>query len=168
MTRPTPAALHHTCFLVRDLEATAQSLADALGIGPWNIWTMVPTLCLVRGQESPFTFRVAVATVGGGNYELITPHSGRSLSDEHLEQHGAGFHHTCLTYPSLAAVQAAVADLRRQGRQVLQEAGAGEVFYFAYVDFPEIGSVVELLYLDPTKMPPPEVVVRPVVRPLIA
>ena len=30
MTRPIPAALHHTCFLVRDLEGTAQRMADAL------------------------------------------------------------------------------------------------------------------------------------------
>ena len=37
MTRPMPAALHHTCFLVRDLEGTVQRLADNLGIGPWNI-----------------------------------------------------------------------------------------------------------------------------------
>jgi hypothetical protein len=39
---------------------------------------------------------------------------------------------------------------------VIQEAWAGDVFDFAYVQFPEIGSVVELLYLDASKLPPPE------------
>lgn len=43
MTLPLPAALHHTCFLVRDLEGTTQQMADALGIGPWNLFTIVPT-----------------------------------------------------------------------------------------------------------------------------
>jgi hypothetical protein len=33
---PAPAALHHTCFVVRDVEGTARRLAAALGIGPWR------------------------------------------------------------------------------------------------------------------------------------
>jgi hypothetical protein len=62
MTKPSPATLHHTCFIVRDLEGIAQRLSDSLGIGPWNIWTIVPAACRVHGRESPFTFRVALAT----------------------------------------------------------------------------------------------------------
>jgi hypothetical protein len=48
MTRPIPVALHHTCFLVRDVEITAQAMADALGTGPWNVWTIEPTECFLR------------------------------------------------------------------------------------------------------------------------
>jgi hypothetical protein len=161
MPIPTATALHHTCFLVRDLEVTAQRLSDDLGIGPWNIWTIAPATCLVHGQPTPFSFRVALATVGGGTFELITPHSGRSVFEEHLEKYGEGFHHTCLVYPSLAAVRDAKAELRRQGREVLQEGGAGDVFDFAYFHFPEIGSAVEVLFLDAAKLPPPEAVIRP-------
>jgi len=161
MTSPLPVALHHTCFLVRDLEGTAQRLSDALGIGPWNIWTITPSESSVRGRSSPFSFRVALATVGGGTFELVTPHTGRSVYDEHLEQHGEGFHHTCLVYSSLEAVRDARAELLRQGRELVQEANGGEVFAFAYFHFPEIGSLVEVLYLDPTKLPPPEAVVHP-------
>lgn len=161
MTKAIPAALHHTCFLVRDLEGTAQQLSDALGIGPWNIWTITPAECRVHGRVSPFSFRVALATVGGGTFELITPHSGRSVFEEHLEKHGEGFHHTCLVYPSLEAVRAAKTELRRQGRELIQEGSAGDVFDFGYFLFPEIGSTVEVLYLDAAKLPPPEAVVRP-------
>jgi len=160
-----PAALHHTCFLVRDLEGAAQGMADALGIGPWNIWTITPTECRVRGKASSYSFRVALATVGGGTYELVTPHSGRSVIDEHLEQHGPGFHHTCLTYPSLEAVRAAKAEFRRQGREPIQDGGAGDVFEFGYYWFPEIGAFVEVLYLDGAKLPPPEAVIQPRPRP---
>lgn len=161
MSMPTAAALHHTCFLVRDLEGTAQRLSDALGIGPWNVWTITPAECVVRGKPSPFTFRVALATVGGGTFELIAPHGGRSVYDDHLENHGEGFHHTCLIYPSLDAVRAAKEELRRQGREIIQEGSAGDVFDFAYVLFPEIGSAIELLYLDASKLPPPEAVIGP-------
>ncbi len=161
MARAIPSALHHTCFLVRDLEGAAQRISDALGIGSWNIWTIEPAECKVRGKKSPFSFRVALATVGGGTYELITPQSGRSVYDEHLEQHGEGFHHTCLVYPSLEAVHEAKAELRRQGREMVQEASGGDVFEFAYFLFPEIGSLVEVLFLDAAKLPAPEAVIRP-------
>jgi catechol 2,3-dioxygenase-like lactoylglutathione lyase family enzyme len=168
MAMPTAAALHHTCFIVRDLEGTARRLAEALGIGPWNVWTIAPAECYVRGERSPFSFRVALATVGGGTFELITPHTGHSVYDEHLAKHGEGFHHTCLAYPGLAEVRAAKAELRRQGREVIQEGWAGDVFDFAYVAFPEIGSMVELLYLDPSKLPAPEAVIGSAAPPLPA
>ena len=161
MARPIPAALHHTCFLVRDLERAAQGMADALGIGPWNIWTIAPTECRVRGEAGAFSFRAALATVGGGTYELITPHSGQSVYDEHLEQHGEGFHHTGLVYPTLESVRAAKAELRRQGREPIQEGSGGEVFEFGYFRFPEIGAFVELLYLDAAKLPAPEAIIQP-------
>ena len=161
MTKAIPVALHHTCFLVRDLEGTAQRLSNALGIGPWNIWTIMPAECRVRGQVSPFSFRVALATIGGGTFELITPHEGRSVYDEQLEQHGEGFHHTCLIYPSLEAVRETKAELQRQGRELVQEASGGDVFDFGYFRFPEIGSLVEVLYLDPAKLPAPEAVIQP-------
>jgi methylmalonyl-CoA/ethylmalonyl-CoA epimerase len=159
MTMPSPAALHHTCFVVRDLEGTAQTLSDSLGIGPWNVWTIEPAECRVHGQDSPFSFRVALATVGGGTFELISPHTGNSVFEGYLAEHGEGFHHTCLVYPTLDAVRAAKAELLRQGREMIQEGSAGDVFDFGYFAFPEIGSLVELLYLDAAQLPPPEVVI---------
>lgn len=166
MAIPSPVAFHHTCFLVRDLEGTAQRLADSLGIGPWNLFTMRPTASKVRGQESLFSFRVALATVGGATFELVTPHTGRSVLDEQLEAHGPLFHHTCLVYATLADLLAAKAELLKQGRELIQEASAGEAFAFAYFQFPEIGSAVEILYLDPAQLPPPDAVIQPAVHSL--
>jgi len=161
MAGPVPVAFHHTCFLVRDLEGAAQKLADSFGVGPWNVWTIAPEVCRVRGEERPFSFRVALATVGGGTFELIAPHEGRTVYDEHLERHGEGFHHACFLYASLDEVRAARAELVRQGRTLLQEGGTGDVFEFAYFDFPEIGAPIEVLFLDPGKLPPPEAVIAP-------
>lgn len=162
MIKAIPAALHHTAFVVREVERTAQQLSDALGIGPWNVWTITPTDSSVRGQASPFSFRIALATVGGGTFELVAPHSGRSLFDEHLEKHGESFHHTCLLYPSLDAVREAKAELLRQGREPVLEASGGDVFALSYFRFAEIGSLVELLYLNPAQLPAPEAVIQPV------
>ena len=162
MTIPAAATLHHTAFLVRNLEATAQRLSDTLGIGPWNVWTIVPAECMVRGQPAQFTFRAAMAAVGAGTFELITPHTGQSIYDDYLAQRGDGYHHICLVYPTLDAVREAKAELRRQGREIIQEGSAGDVFDFGYVAFPEIGSLVELLFLDVTKLPPPDAVIGPI------
>lgn len=156
MSRPTPVALHHTCFVVRDLESAARALSESLGIGPWNIWTIEPERCTVRGIEQRFSFRVALAEIGGGTYELITPHTGESVYDEHLQEFGNGFHHTCMVYPSMQAVRDAKAALLADGRTMLQEGSGGDVFDFAYFEFPEIGSPIELLFLDASKLPPPE------------
>ena len=159
MTRPTPVALHHTCFVVHDLEAAARALSDSLGIGPWNVWTIVPERSVVRGVEQHFSFRVALTEVGVGTYELITPHAGESVYDEHLAQFGNGFHHTGMVYPSMQAVRDAKAALLDDGRTMLQEGSGGDVFDFAYFEFPEIGSPIELLFLDAEKLPPPEAVI---------
>jgi hypothetical protein len=159
MTPPAPAALHHACFLVHDVERAARALSASLGIGPWNVWTIVPAASSVHGRPSPFTFRVALTAVGGAHFELVSPASGTSVFDEHLARHGEGFHHTCLVYPTLSAVRAAKAALLAEGREMIQEASAGDVFDFGYFVYPEIGSVVEVLFLDPAGLPPPEAVI---------
>jgi len=146
--------LHHTCFVVHDVEKTAKALNSTLSIGPWNIWTIEPTESTVRGQASPFSFRVALAEVGSSSYELLAPLAGESVYTEHLEEHGEGFHHTCLAYPSLEAMREAKAELLRQGRELVQGGSVGDAAEFVYFMIPEIGSVVELLYLG--ELPPPE------------
>jgi hypothetical protein len=146
--------LHHTCFVVHDIEKTARALNQSLAIGPWNIWTIEPTESTVRGRASPFTFRVALAEVGSGIYELLAPLAGESVYTEHLEKHGEGVHHTCLAYPSLEAMREAKSELLSQGRELVQGGSVGDAAEFVYFMIPEIGSIVELLYLG--ELPPPE------------
>ncbi len=123
------------------------------------MWTIEPERATVRGVDQNFSFRIALAEIGGASYELITPHLGESVYDEHLAQHGNGFHHTCMVYPSMDAVREAKDALLSDGRTMLQEGGGGDVFEFAYFEFPEIGVPIELLFLDPDQLPPPEAVI---------
>jgi hypothetical protein len=149
-------SLHHTCWVVNDLEAVARSLADSLSIH-WGVWTVSPDDCTVHGEEVPYSFRLAVAQVGDSNFELIEPLEGHSVYVEHLATKGEGFHHTCLIYPSHEAMRAARDELTDQGRVMIQSgalAGAGEFYYF---HMPENDSALELLYL--TELPPPEMTI---------
>ena len=43
MSVASSGTLHHTSFVVRDVEKTAQALSDSMGIGPWNVFTIEPT-----------------------------------------------------------------------------------------------------------------------------
>jgi len=160
MSIAAPLALHHAAWLVRDLEGTALSLKASLGVGPWHVWTIRPERGRVRGREQPFSFRVALALPHdggtGGTFELVSPLSGPSVCDEFLDERGPGFHHACVTYASIDALRSAKAALLAEGRTAIQEASSGDSFEFAYFDFPELGSAIEILYLDPATLGPPE------------
>jgi methylmalonyl-CoA/ethylmalonyl-CoA epimerase len=145
--------LHHTGFVVHDVEKTAAALAES-GIGPWGIWTLEPAATTVRGQEVPFSLRIAFTQVGDSNYELLAPHEGESIYVEHLATNGEGFHHTCIRSPSREAMQEAKAEFERQGRTMVQSAEMGDLGEFCYYEIPEIGSLIELLYF--TELPAPE------------
>ena len=147
-------ALHHTCFVVNDVEATAKALSDSMGIGPWNVFTIEPTEATIRGEAASFSFRVALAELGGGAYELLSPLEGESVYTEHLAQHGEGFHHTCLAYATMDEMRAAKAQLQEQGRELVQGGTVGDAVEFAYFMIPEVGSVIELLHIG--EMPDPE------------
>lgn len=129
----------------------------ALGIGPWGVWTIEPPVTTVRGKNVPFSFRIAIAEVGGQSYELLAPLTGDSIYAEHLAEHGEGFHHTCILYSRRDALLAAKAELLGQGREIVQSGDLGEPGEFCYFDVPELGGILELLYVD--GMPTPETTV---------
>ena len=139
--------LHHICFVVKDLENTAESLATALSL-EWHFFTIEPVSSTVHGQEVPFSFKGALAQVGGTRYELISPLSGESVYVEHLKAKGDGFHHTCFTYPSLEAARAARDELLSQGRELVQSADMGDIGEFYYFHIAETDALLEVLYLD--------------------
>ena len=144
-------------FVVKDVEVTATALSESMGIGPGAVFTIEPTEATIRGEAAAFSFRVALAEVGGSSYELLAPYEGESVYTEHLAQHGEGFHHTCLAYPTLETMKDAKSELLAQGRELVQGGSVGDAAEFAYFMIPEVGSVVELLYLG--EMPPPEAVI---------
>ncbi len=146
--------LHHTCFIVDDVEDAARKMRDSLTIKPWGIWTIRPEDCELRGEPSPFTFRVAIAPVGKANFELIQPLSGNSVYSECLAANGPGFHHSCIAYPSLDEMHVAKKELLKQGRELVQSASLGDLGEFCYFTLPEIGACLELLYL--TALPRPD------------
>ena len=147
------ALLHHSCFLVYDLEKSAQKLADALST-TFHFWTIEPQTCTVRGKASPFSFRIALADMGDATIELLTPRTGYSVYYDHLREKGEGFHHCCLVYPTLAEMQKAKESYEARGFEMIQHAETPETFEFCYFDLTEAKLIMELLYLS--GLPDPE------------
>ena len=146
-------SLHHTCFIVRDLEATARRLAASLGVD-WQVWTLEPEHCTVHGGAVPYSCRVAIAPLGSSNLELIEPVSGDSVYVEHLETRGEGFHHTCIAFSDPAAMHQARGDLEAREWEMIQSGRVGDAAEFYYFRIPDTDSVLELLWID--ELPPPE------------
>ena len=145
-------SLHHTAWVVNDVETAAKSLAESLSI-QWAVWTIEPVACTVHGADVPYTFKVAIAEIGDSNLELIEPLTGRSVYVEHLETKGEGFHHSCIFYPSRESQRQARDQLLAQGRTMIQTADLGELGEFCYFHMPETDSVLELLYLSELPLP---------------
>lgn len=149
-------SLHHTCWVVNDLEAVARSLADSLSVR-WNVWTVAPDDCTVYGEDVPYSFRLAVAGLGDSNFELIEPLEGHSVYVDHLVTKGEGFHHTCLIYATRESLHAARNTLAEQGRTMIQSGSLGDAGEFYYFHMPENDSALEVLYLE--ALPPPEMTI---------
>jgi methylmalonyl-CoA/ethylmalonyl-CoA epimerase len=148
--------IHHVGIVVNDVEKSAAAL-DAAGIGPWAIWTITPESAAMGGKDVRFTFQVGFAAVGDSNFELIAPVDGESIYVDFLKTQGEGMHHTCIAYSSREALRAAKTELSRQGREIVQSADMGELGEFCYFEMPELGSLLELLYVS--ELPPPDLTV---------
>ena len=147
------ATFHHNCFLVNELERSAEELSKALSVS-WDIWTLSPDNCFVHGQPGKFSFQVALAQIGDSKLELLSPLSGKSVYTEHLKSRGEGYHHSCLAYTDIESMQSAKADLLAKGYRMIQHGYTEGVFEFCYFELPAANIIMELLFLK--ALPPPE------------
>ncbi len=106
--------LDHVAIAVKDLEQAIAFYREAFGLEP-------PEVEEVPEQQ----VKTAIFGRGMGRIELICPTSSDTGVARYLEKRGEGLHHICIEVDDL---DAAVADLRKQGRPLIDEApkpGAG-------------------------------------------
>ena len=116
----------HIGLVVKDRDAAAESWSSLLGIGPWR---------MTEGS----VVKLAHASLGPVQFELIEPVAEKSLWADFLNTHGEGLHHICAR---VGDVDAAVAKLVAEGGKVMISIPGA----MAYVDIGGPGSVIlELL-----------------------
>jgi len=136
-------------LVVRDIEATMRTYVEDYGIGPWDVYEFNPDT--VRdmhedGQPVQRSWRLALANVGGMQWELIQPLDEESIYARFLSEHGEGVHHLGVAVPSFDAT---IEGLREKGRGVVF-GGEYKGVDFAYLGTDgDIGVVTEIFAAPP-------------------
>lgn len=84
------------CVVVPDLEQAMRTYVEDYGIGPWDVYEFNPDA--VQGMHESGvpverSFRLALATVGRLQWELIQPLDEESTYARFLADKGVGVHH---------------------------------------------------------------------------
>jgi hypothetical protein len=127
--------VQQVALVVRDLDKTMAEYTERLGIGPWWVTLYGPprlTGMRIRGEEVPYSMKLAIAWTGNTMWELIQPVDGPSIYKEFLAAHGEGLHHVLVEHRG-TAFEEAIATFSARGCPPLMEGRFGEV-RFAYID----------------------------------
>lgn len=134
------------CVVVEDLDRTIKDYVEVAGIGPWAVYTFAPPHLKnmrIRGQETPYSMRLALAWTGDFMWEVIQPLTGPSIYLEFLSRKGEGLHHLCVSYDG-HSYEEAFERFRRKGCEPIME-GHYKGTDFAYFDASEsLKGVIEI------------------------
>jgi 4-hydroxyphenylpyruvate dioxygenase-like putative hemolysin len=139
--------------VAEDLKKTMEHYWNIMRIGPWSIYTMMPSDTTVRGKSKHFSMKMAFTRVGSMKLELIQPLEGESVYEDFLNKRGEGVHH--IASYAVDDLDRTVALLGKYGIPVLQRGTWGGAT-FVYLDTEKtLGTVIELTKRT-AKFPNPE------------
>ena len=135
---PSPAkikvsAINQVGLVVKDVQRTADNYFNLLGIGPWEISELTPPLVndpMYKGKPCNFTAKVAYATAGQVQMELIEPVDGSSIFKDFLVKHGERLHHLGFSVDNIGETTQV---MHREGFPTLMSFGLGNA-NIAYYD----------------------------------
>ena len=96
MQKPIFNDVLQIAIVVRNLDASVDAYENGYGIGPWEFHEFLPgdVEDLVKDDApAQYGMRIALATVGRVQWELIQPIDDRSNYAEFLREKGEGVHH---------------------------------------------------------------------------
>ena len=123
--------------VVEDLDRTMAFYQSAFGLGPFDIREVGAPNVWDRGEEKPIKARLAFATLGEVELELIQILEGDSVHLEFLREHGEGLHHLGFFVKDF---QAKLEQAEALGFKVLQTDPFRQAY--AYLDTREPGGII--------------------------
>jgi catechol 2,3-dioxygenase-like lactoylglutathione lyase family enzyme len=142
--------------VVPDLDAAMQTYVERYGIGPWAIYEFNPgnvSGMHEGGQPVERSWRLALAEVGGVQWELVEPQDDGSVYARFLAEHGPGVHHVGVAVPDY---QATLDELGAHGHEVLL-GGTYNGVTFSYLSTDrDLGVVTEIFDGAPGKDQQPD------------
>jgi hypothetical protein len=144
MTAPVFTQTIQIAVVVRDLDAAMRTYVHDYGIGPWEIYGFDPgNVADLRedGERVERAWRLAIAYVGGVQWELIEPLDEESVYARFLAETGGGLHHVGVAVPDFDGT---LAEQAGRGNGVLL-GGEYKGIRFAYLDtVGDLGFVTEI------------------------
>ena len=123
--------------VVEDIDRTIAFYQSTFGLGPFDIREVGAPNVWDRGEEKQIKARLAFATLGQVELELIQILEGDSVPLEFLRKHGEGLHHLGFFVRDL---QAKLQQAEAMGFQVLQTDPFRQAY--AYLDTREPGGII--------------------------
>jgi len=139
----------HICIAVKNVEKTAQMLAEKFSIGPFKIEIehYASLNSIVRGKPSSTDIKFGYAKIGNIVLEIAETIKGDTVLKEYIEQHGEGIHH--IGFPATLPFSAEMKKWNENGIEALQIAKVNKEEGWAYMDTQKmIGFIVEILCLN--------------------
>jgi len=145
--------------VVENCDASVKRYADEYGIGPWSIYEFNPDTVsdmIVEGKKQEYAMRLALADIGGVQWELIEPKDDRSIYATFLKEKGEGIHHVAFGTDDYKKT---VQFFNDKGRDILQ-GGTWEGLTYTYLDScKDLATIAEIYDLVPDfKWPKPQAV----------
>ena len=144
MPQPVFTETIQIAIVVRDLDAAMRTYVHDYGIGPWEIYGFDPgNVADLRedGERVERAWRLAIAYVGGVQWELIEPLDEESVYARFLAETGGGLHHVGVAVPDFDGT---LAEQAGRGNGVLL-GGEYKGIRFAYLDtVGDLGFVTEI------------------------
>lgn len=110
----------HVCVVVRNVEKTANILAEKFGIGPFEIRqkSYPKSNASIRGEPVEYILKFGYSKVGSIVLELVETVKGKTNYQEFLDTHGEGIHH--IGFPTPLPFDKELEKWRKQGIDALQ------------------------------------------------
>ena len=146
-------------LVVPDLEVAVRAYADALGVGPWNVYTIgapAMTGMTYRGEPADFVIRHALAFSGEVMLELVQPIDGPSIWQEYLDARGPSLHHIAFYVDDFDEAAATMAARGWVAVQAGVGFGRSRDGAFTYFEHPTAAGIIVEVVKPPTERFPPE------------
>lgn len=135
---PFPKQADQVGIVVRDMDKATEYYSRVFGIGPFRVMDFLLPEGVMRGKKVSVKMKIAFASLGALQFELIEAPPGDNIYREFLESRGEGIHHIGF---SVSDLDERLTELKKQGVGVLFS-GKTERASFAYLDSGVVGGVI--------------------------
>lgn len=144
-------------IVTRDLDAALRNYVNRLKVGPWKVYNLQAPRIIgmkMRSQDTDFSLRLAIASLGDTWIEIVEPLSGVSLYQEFLDTHGEGVHYLGVSTGDMTFSET-IDKFTSLGCPVVMEGELKNAYRFAHLDTkPFIKTTLEVISIPVNEITP--------------